>query len=332
MVIRRNMSALRSLRERGKTTRAMAKNLEKLSSGLRINRASDDAAGLSISEKMRVNITELGRCQSNVEEGLDLARTADGALQELNDMLCRARELCIEAENGTYSDQERAAISDELNQLFGEIDRITASSKYNTIPLFRGDMSGHYRDIYNEIINGTGDSQFAQWGNMEFVLDKEFDPAEPAKPASATFQLNAKVNLNDAKSLDGMSLKVGSKTYYFTTTPETTPHSSVYTDAINLNNYSTVQDAFDAVTKSTATDSYTHLSSISVKDDGTVTLEAKLSTLTTHILADGKNITWNVKDGSGNNYNGELGQNSDGNQTLQQVDGSGAANNKPAYS
>ena len=137
MIIRTNMSSLRSFRESRKTNQALQKNLAKLSSGLQINCAGDDAAGLSISEKMRAKITELDRCQDNVSEGLTLAKTADAALAEINDMLCRAHFLCVEAENGTYSEQERAAISDELNQLFSEIDRISSSSHYNAIPLFR---------------------------------------------------------------------------------------------------------------------------------------------------------------------------------------------------
>lgn len=142
MRIRNNTSARIGVRENGKTVRSLQKNLEKLSSGLRINRAGDDAAGLAVSEKMRANITSAARCQKNVQEGLDLTRTADGALAEVNDMLCRAKHLCLEAANGVYSEQERASVSSELNALFSEIDRIAESSVHNTIPLFRGDPSG----------------------------------------------------------------------------------------------------------------------------------------------------------------------------------------------
>lgn len=137
MKIQHNMSSMNTFYAMQKTRTSLQKNLEKLSSGYRINRASDDAAGLAISEKLRFKVTETGRCQRNVDEGLNVTRTADAALQEINDMLKRARSLCVESMNGTFSSQELTSINDEISMLFSEIDRITASTNYNSINLFR---------------------------------------------------------------------------------------------------------------------------------------------------------------------------------------------------
>ncbi len=234
MIIRTNLSSLRSFRESRKTNQALQKNLAKLSSGLQINCAGDDAAGLSISEKMRAKITELDRCQDNVSEGLTLAKTADAALAEINDMLCRAHFLCVEAENGAYSEQERAALSDELNQLFSEIDRISSSSHYNAIPLFRDkaappvpapepDDRETYHFEYEETITPLGPDQLDIWGTMDFVKTEDFDTAEKAQAAEAVFQLDSSIDLNDASTLEGKSIKIGSSTYTFTSNPFSTP-------------------------------------------------------------------------------------------------------------
>lgn len=124
MRIRQNPMAANSLKQSRRNQSNMAENLEKLASGYRINHAADDAAGLSVSESMRMQITELERCQQNVEEGLNLASTAEGAMQEINYMLCRAHELCVQSANGTYNSQDLDAISSEMNAIFDEIDRI----------------------------------------------------------------------------------------------------------------------------------------------------------------------------------------------------------------
>lgn len=327
MIIRRNMASLRTFRESGRTQTALTKNLEKLSSGLQINRAGDDAAGLAISEKMRAEITEMNRCQNNVTEGLDLARTADGALEEINDMLCRARGLCVEAANGTYSEQEKAAISDELNQLFSEIDRITASSKHNSIPLFRGDISEHYHDVYDEIYNELGPSQVEKWGTMEFVQEKEFDPAQPAIPAKAAFKLDADIDLNKCETLEGKSITIDRSVYYFTSNPDQALSSSSTYHVIDLTNYTSAKTALEAL------GAYSGIEKISVDDaDRTVTVEASLSNLIAPVYADGKTTNYNIPGGDGESKNGTSIQNTAGNQILQQVDGKGVTNNLPVYS
>lgn len=207
MVIQTNISALFSYRESSKTARAMKKNLEKLSSGYRINRSSDDASGLAVSERMRANITELYRCHSNAKEGVALAKTADGALAEVNDMLRRARELCIQAENGTYSQQELASISDEMNQLFSEVDRITEGSFFNEIQLFRGDVGPDFHYEYDEVYGPPGASGIEAWGDLDFVKTEDFDEAEDATAATVTLKLDDSIDFDDVNSLDGRSIK-----------------------------------------------------------------------------------------------------------------------------
>lgn len=142
MVVQHSIVSMIAYNANRKTVDGLKKNLEKLSSGYRINRSADDAAGLAASERIRAKVTELDRCQRNAAEGMDLARTADAALAEVSDMLKRARSLCIQAENGTYSAQELASISEEMNQLFSEIERVAKGSCFNTIHLFQGQVPG----------------------------------------------------------------------------------------------------------------------------------------------------------------------------------------------
>lgn len=317
------MSALRSLRESRKTNQSLKKNLEKLSSGLRINCAADDAAGLSISERMRAKITELDRCQNNVSEGLALAKTADAALTEMNEMLRRAHYLCVEAENGTYSEQEQAEISDELNQLFSEIDRISASSNYNSIQLFRGETTPlEYRYEYEEIFETLGPDQLTIWGSMEFVKTEDFDRAETAKAAKAVFQLDDSIDLTDKTTLEGKSIKIGGSTFTFASNPPSTAGTGI----INLDQYKTAKEALLALKRASSS-----ISDITVTDSGEVTLTATLSSLTTSVMVDGKPVKFTVPQGDGERRNGLVVQNVTGGQSLSQVDGAGVTNNQPAY-
>ena len=114
----------------------LSRNLEKLSSGYRINRAGDDAAGLAVSEGLRWEINGTEQAKRNIQDGICLAETADGAMQEINAMLIRARRLGTQAANGTYSEAERAALQEEIDEIKAEINRITASTRFNDIELF----------------------------------------------------------------------------------------------------------------------------------------------------------------------------------------------------
>ena len=141
MRIQHNIMAMNAYRNYTNNVNAMKKNLEKLSSGYKINRAGDDAAGLAISEKMRAQITGLETAQKNAKDGISLVQTAEGAMTEVHDMLNRMVELATQSANGTYDNTtDRAQMQKELNQLRDEIDRIADSSNFNGIKLFDGSM------------------------------------------------------------------------------------------------------------------------------------------------------------------------------------------------
>ena len=142
MVVQHNLQAANTNRQLGITTSAQAKSTEKLSSGYKINRAADDAAGLSISEKMRSQIRGLNKASSNAQDGVSLVQTAEGALNETHSILQRMNELATQAANGTNTSVDRSAIRAELNQLTSEINRIQSTTQFNTMNLLDGTFSG----------------------------------------------------------------------------------------------------------------------------------------------------------------------------------------------
>ncbi|MCI6784420.1 MAG: flagellin [Lachnospiraceae bacterium] len=142
MVVQHNLQAANTNRQLGITTSAQAKSTEKLSSGYKINRAADDAAGLSISEKMRSQIRGLNKASSNAQDGVSLVQTAEGALNETHSILQRMNELATQAANGTNTSVDRSAIRAELDQLTSEIDRIQSTTQFNTMNLLDGTFSG----------------------------------------------------------------------------------------------------------------------------------------------------------------------------------------------
>ena len=138
MVVQHNLQAMNSNRMLGVTTSSQAKVTEKLSSGYKINRAADDAAGLSISEKMRKQIRGLDQASNNAQDGVSAVQTAEGALAEVHDMLQRMNELAVQAANGTNSTSDRTAIQNEIDQLTTEIDRVAETTKFNETYLLKG--------------------------------------------------------------------------------------------------------------------------------------------------------------------------------------------------
>ena len=146
MVVQHNMQAMNANRMLNVTTGQQAKSTEKLSSGYRINRAADDAAGLSISEKMRKQIKGLDKASSNAEDGVSSVQTAEGALTEVHSMLQRMNELAVQASNGTNSNTDRSAIQDEISQLTTEIDRVAETTKFNETYLLKG--GNGTKDVY----------------------------------------------------------------------------------------------------------------------------------------------------------------------------------------
>ena len=147
MVVQHNLQAMNSNRMLGITTSSQSKVTEKLSSGYKINRAADDAAGLSISEKMRKQIRGLDQASANAQDGISSVQTAEGALGEVHDMLQRMNELAVQAANGTNSTSDRTAIQNEIKQLTTEIDRVAETTKFNETYLLKGDVKGSTKTI-----------------------------------------------------------------------------------------------------------------------------------------------------------------------------------------
>ncbi len=149
MVIQHNMTAMNSNRMLGITTSGQAKSSEKLSSGYKINRAADDAAGLSISEKMRKQMRGLDRASTNADDGISSVQTAEGALTEVHDMLQRMNELAVKAANGTMSSSDKADVQNEIKQLSTEIDRVATTTKFNETYLLNGSDKGKSNKVWN---------------------------------------------------------------------------------------------------------------------------------------------------------------------------------------
>ena len=168
MVVQHNMQAMNANRMLNITTGAQSKSTEKLSSGYRINRAADDAAGLTISEKMRKQIRGLDQASTNAQDGVSSVQTAEGALTEVHSMLQRMNELAVQASNGTNADSDRQAIQDEIDQLTTEIDRVAETTKFNEIYLLKGDnsstknvyMNGHDAGIKGTLTDGAKKATF----------------------------------------------------------------------------------------------------------------------------------------------------------------------------
>ena len=142
MVVQHNITAMNSNRMLGLTTSAQAKSTEKLSSGYKINRAADDAAGLAISEKMRRQIRGLTQASANAQDGISCVQTAEGALNEVHDMLQRINELAVKGETATLTSTDRSYIQTEVQQLMSEIDRVRSTTTFNEQNLLTGDFTG----------------------------------------------------------------------------------------------------------------------------------------------------------------------------------------------
>ena len=138
MVINHNMSAMFAQRSQGLTDLSNQKNMEKLSSGMRINRAGDDASGLAVSEKMRAQIRGLNQASTNAENGISFIQTTEGYLQETSDIVQRIRELAVQSSNGIYSDEDRMQIQVEVSSLIDEVDRIASAAQFNGMNMLTG--------------------------------------------------------------------------------------------------------------------------------------------------------------------------------------------------
>ncbi len=183
MIINHNISAMNANRHFGLNVKEMDRNMESLASGERINRAADDAAGLAVSEKMRAQIRGLNQASRNIQDGASLIQTAEGHLKESNDVLQRIRELCVQAANGTYTNEDRSQINVEIDELVRELNRIHEDAKFNTMRLLDGKSLGFNSFGYksgeklNEF-NGTkyGPDNIALARNVNFNNINEVNP------------------------------------------------------------------------------------------------------------------------------------------------------------
>nr|WP_304955485.1 flagellin [uncultured Acetatifactor sp.] len=176
MVVQHNLTAMNSNRMLGITTGAQAKATEKLSSGYKINRAADDAAGLAISEKMRKQIRGLTQASANAQDGISAVQTAEGALTEVHDMLQRMNELAVKAANGTMSESDRDAIQSEVDQLVTEIDRVATTTKFNETYLLKGSNGGVAGSLKYTVANGKIGAINATTGTAAIALSSGTAP------------------------------------------------------------------------------------------------------------------------------------------------------------
>lgn len=257
MVVQHNMQAMNANRMLNVTTGQQAKSTEKLSSGYRINRAADDAAGLTISEKMRKQIRGLDRASTNAEDGVSSVQTAEGALTEVHSMLQRMNELATQAANGTNSkDSDRQAIQDEIDQLTTEIDRVSETTKFNETYLLKGDagtktinMKAHDAGLKGTLTdNGDGTATFVMdalnagdkvsiGGKNYTIGGEDADVTSMLTAAGITGKAGDKVTINGKeytffdKASDGTT--VLKNTGYYETAPDkadATTASPTYAD------------------------------------------------------------------------------------------------------
>ena len=204
MRIQHNIMAMNAYRNYNNNTSALSKNLEKLSSGYKINRAGDDAAGLAISEKMRAQITGLKAASKNVKDGVSLVKTAEGALQEVHDMLNRMDSLATQSANGTYDNEvDRANLQKEVTALKTEIDRIADSANFNGIKLLDGSMGKATGEptTYVKVGAAFGDATVTKvYGASLDATDKKEDTVAITQGNTNTNELSVTVTKYDGSA------------------------------------------------------------------------------------------------------------------------------------
>jgi flagellin len=222
MIIQHNMAAANTNRQLGITTGNIAKSTEKLSSGFKINRAGDNAAGLTISEKMRAQIRGLEQASTNAQDGISLIQTAEGALNETQSILQRMRELAVQASNDTNVSADRAAISKELNALIDEVDRIAKDTEFNKMKLLNGSLEDGY--------SGT-----LEYGDVGLTGN----------------ELNLQVGANEGQniSLEIKSMRAGKLGLSKITVPITDPNNVVGSHEKATEYITTIQGALDQVSE-----------------------------------------------------------------------------------
>ena len=215
MVVQHNMQAANANRMLNVTTSAQSKSTEKLSSGYRINRAADDAAGLTISEKMRKQIKGLDRASTNAEDGVSAVQTAEGALTEVHSMLQRMNELATQSANGTNSNTDRKAIQDEIDQLTTEIDRVSETTKFNETYLLKGDGSEKAHNV-NAHDAGLDGVTLTDKGDTVEVTLKTLNAGDKVSIAGKNYTIGSSIKetqalVDNQKKVDGAIIVNGEK-------------------------------------------------------------------------------------------------------------------------
>ena len=205
MVVQHNLTAMNSNRMLGITSKSQAKATEKLSSGYKINRAADDAAGLSISEKMRKQIRGLTQASANAQDGISAVQTAEGALTEVHDMLQRMNELAVKAANGTNSKDDRSYIQAEVNQLVTEIDRVSTTTKFNETYLLKGTNT--------DANGGVGALSYATAGALTGITAANLVAGQGEEKLE--FNVTTAANQTDIGTAKSGSIAIGTVTYNF---------------------------------------------------------------------------------------------------------------------
>nr|WP_300841104.1 flagellin [uncultured Acetatifactor sp.] len=278
MVVQHNLTAMNSNRMLGITTKTQAKATEKLSSGYKINRAADDAAGLAISEKMRKQIRGLTQASANAQDGISAVQTAEGALTEVHDMLQRMNELAVKAANGTMSESDRNAIQNEVDQLVTEIDRVATTTKFNETYLLKGSNGGVAGSLKYTTANTnlgttvTGDINFnATTGTGSVVVTK---------------QQGAVITGTTTKA-DTQQFKVGNTTYVLV---ESTALSGTTGDKLS------VKEAAEKITNSTGG----VLNGVTGGTKGFTSMDALMAAIKRDHSEDIKNVSSYVDANNGN--------------------------------
>ena len=279
MVVQHNMSAMNANRMLSGVSSAQSKSTEKLSSGYRINRAADDAAGLSISEKMRGQIRGLNQASTNAQDGISLIQTAEGALNESHSILQRMRELSVQAANGTETDDDREAVQNEIEQLQSELTRISDTTEFNTMKLLDGSQSG---------------------SKVQASVSKAADAANAMGKVESTNQVNTTATFT--------SLDDGTESSYSVTVLDKNGNSSTTTvkvtgDATTKTGAGKTADAFrDALKKTSLADSY----DITSTTTGEIVFTAKEAGSTANAILvsqDNGAVTATTKTGGVDGYN-----------------------------
>ncbi len=220
MVVQHNLRAMNSNRMLGITQGTLSKSAEKLSSGYKVNRAADDAAGLAISEKMRKQIRGLSQASLNAEDGISAVQTAEGALTEVHDMLQRMNELSVKASNGTNALSDRQTIQDEVDQLLTEIDRVAETTKFNEMYLLKGDADTVTRKaaakdagLVGTLREGATSATFTinklSLGDKVSIGDQEYTIGGTTANVTASFQtLKANFKGGELVTLDGVQYTI----------------------------------------------------------------------------------------------------------------------------